>query len=366
MRFRSTAIRVAALVATLILLPFLAACGKSVGYATSAETRIFIDSAGRKVELPKEITKVAPSGTVATMILSTICPEYLVCVSGVPSSGQYPYLPPRLIDLPTTGQLYGSRSTINHESLIKAAPQVIIDLGDRKETIASDMNALQKATGVAAIFLEADLPHLAEAYRTLGALLGLEERAEECASFIDKTLALAGENAARIAKEDRKTIMYATGTSGLNANAQGSVQAQVIDIVGGNNAVIVDDVTNQGGGTMLSLEQIYRFDPDVILFTNGSMYGMVSETASWAGLSAIKSGAYYETPYLPYNWMSSPPSVNMVIGVWWLGNLLYPEVYDYDMASVAREFYRIFWGYDLTAEEAESMLARSTLKGVGK
>ena len=67
-------------------------------------------------------------------------------------------------------------------------------------------------------------------------------------------------------------------------------------------------------------------------------------------------------PGLPYDWMSSPPSVNRVLGIWWLGNLLYPQLYDYDMTAVAQEYYRLFWHYDLSAEEAAGMLSRSTLR----
>ena len=60
--------------------------------------------------------------------------------------------------------------------------------------------------------------------------------------------------------------------------------------------------------------------------------------------------------------MSSPPSVNRVLGVWWLGNLLYPEIYDYDMIQVAQDYYALFWHYELSAEEAEALLSHSTLK----
>ena len=59
---------------------------------------------------------------------------------------------------------------------------------------------------------------------------------------------------------------------------------------------------------------------------------------------------------------NSPPSVNRVLGIWWLGNLLYPQLYDYDMTAVAQEYYRLFWHYDLSAEEAAGMLSRSTLR----
>ena len=52
----------------------------------------------------------------------------------------------------------------------------------------------------------------------------------------------------------------------------------------------------------------------------------------------------------------------MILGVWWAGNILYPEIYDYDMVEVAQRIYRLFWNYELTEEEARLMLAASTLK----
>ena len=60
---------------------------------------------------------------------------------------------------------------------------------------------------------------------------------------------------------------------------------------------------------------------------------------------------------------NSPPSVNRVLGVWWLGNLLYPELYDYDMIAVAQEFYSLFWHYELSEDEARTLMAHSTYRG---
>jgi iron complex transport system substrate-binding protein len=267
--------------------------------------------------------------------------------------------------LPTTGQLYGSKSTINLESLISANPQAIIDLGDRKEGIASDMDALQKQTGIASIYLEADLPHMSEAYRTMGQLFGLGERAEAIASFIDETMKMAEENSAKIPDKDRKSVMFTSGSDGLDTNAYGSSQAQVIELVGGKNAVVVEDVSSKGGGNSIDMEQLYNFDPEVIIFSNGSIYDEVGGMAAWKNVAAIKNGSYYEIPSLPYNWMSSPPSVNMVLGIWWLGNLLYPDIYDYDMADQARKIYKLLWNYELSAEEARELLSASTLKNAG-
>ncbi len=353
--------RIAAILIAAALILGLSACSSS----TEKGTASFTDSAGRTVELPGKITKVAPSGAVATMILATLCPDYLVSVGGAPTDKQAAYLPKRLSSLPVTGQLYGSKSTINLEELINAGPQLIIDLGDKKEGIAADMDALQKQTGITTIFLEADLDSAAEAYRSLGKILGLEERAEAIASFIDETVSMASKNAAKIGEGDRISVMYTSGESGLNTDARGSVQAQVIELIGAENAIVVDDVTNKGGGNVIDMEQLYNADPEVIIFAGGSIYETVANDSAWAGLKAVKDGRYYEIPMLPYNWMSNPPSINMTLGVWWLGNLLYPDIYDYDMVEKTKEIYKLLWNYDMSDDEARTLLARSTLKNAG-
>ena len=328
-----------------------------------AETVSFTDSLGRTVELPADITRIAPSGAVATMILAAIAPEFMVAINAAPTEKQLAFLPANLADLPETGQMYGSKANLNLETVLSADPQVVIDLGDKKDDMAEDLDALQEQTGIPVIFIEADLPHMAAAFHTLGSILsGKAERGEALAVFVDRTTTMAAENAAKITDETCVSAMYTTGEDGLGTNAAGSVQAQVLDMVGVENAVVVEDVTNKGGGNIISLEQLYNFDPDVILFADGSIYDTVADDPAWSQLTAISTGKYYEVPGTPYSWLSGPPSMNMLLGVWWLGNLIYPEIYDYDMTSVAKEAYSLLWGYELSDEEVTSLLAHSTLK----
>ena len=75
-----------------------------------------------------------------------------------------------------------------------------------------------------------------------------------------------------------------------------------------------------------------------------------------------EDGKVYTVPCDPYCWLSAPPSMNMILGVWWLGNLIYPEIYDYDMAEMTQEFYKTLWGYELSSDEVTALLANSTLK----
>ena len=354
----------ALLLAVLLILSCLTACGAKTAPAYSGPTVSFTDDLGRTVDIPQTLTSVAPSGAVASMFLAAVAPEYMATINATPSSSQHQYLDPRLIDLPTTGQMYGSKSTLNLESILSSGAQVVVDLGDKKDNMAADLDALQQQIGIPVIFIEADLPHMAAAFRTLGQILsGKAARGEALAAFVEQTLSMAEENAAKLTDAERLSVLYTSGSSGLNTNAKGSTQAQVLDLMGLANAAVVEEVSSKGGGNPISLEQLYRFDPDVILFAAGSIYATAADDPAWQPLRAIETGRFYEIPSLPYSWLSNPPSLNMLLGVWWLGNLLYPQYYDYDMVEKTQEIFKLLWNYDLSEEDARAMLKNSTLKG---
>lgn len=367
MRKRKTRIIVSAVTALIMMLSLtLTGCGgneSDYDPLEGVETQMVMDDSGRdEVEIPAEITRIAPSGATATMMLTPIASDLMVGIAASPSVDQEKYLPEELLYLPTFGQFYGSKSTLNMEALIEAEPQVIFDLGDKKVTVKADMDSIGKQTGIPALFYDGTLEHMADTYRTLGKLLGREERGEEIAEFIDRTVDMAERNSAKISDKDKITILYGTGATGLAVNAQGSSQAQVIPLIGAKNAIIPEEITDKGGGTIVSMESLYEDEPDMIILTEGGPYEELQDN-EWSELKAVKTGRYYEIPGDPYCWMSSPPSVNMVLGVWWLGQLAYPDVYnDYDMVEVAREYYKLFWNYDLSDKEAKAMLSNSYFK----
>jgi iron complex transport system substrate-binding protein len=48
-------------------------------------------------------------------------------------------------------------------------------------------------------------------------------------------------------------------------------------------------------------------------------------------------------PSLPFGWIDFPPSVNRLIGLLWLGQVLYPELFREDLRQEARAFYELFY-----------------------
>jgi iron complex transport system substrate-binding protein len=340
------------LLLSVLATPGYAAAGREAPRA-AAETRIFIDSTGRELELPAKITRIAPSGGLAEMFLIAIAPELLCAVSSEPSPGEAEFFPKVLAGLPVVGQFYGG-GRLNPEEIAKIGPDVIIDIGEPKASIASDMNSITRATAVPAIHITAALRSTPEAYRTLGKLLDREEKGEALARFCERTLALA-DGVVSGAGVNKKTALYCLGRQGLNVLAKGSFHTEIFDWMTDNRAV-VDNPSSRGGGNETDLEQILLWDPEIIFFGPGSIYAAAGADPVWKQLRAVRSGAYYEVPSGPYNWMGSPPSINRYLGMLWMGKVLYPQYAGYDLYTEAAEYYRLFYGYELSREQFNRLI----------
>ena len=351
--------RVVALLLTMaLLLVMLVGCASEPDQEGSAApaTREFTDSTGRTVTIPCEVTKIAISGPLSQVYILPLAGDLLVGVSNAYAVEEAKYLPAYIFEKTEIGQLYGGKGEMDLEALLLAAPDVVIDIGDAKDTIAEDMNALSEQTGIPFVHVDATVATAPEAYRKLGELVGREEQAEELASYCQKILDQMADLMERVdADNARKTMLYCLGDAGVNVIAEGSFHAETVNLMSQNLAV-VEEVVSSGAGNEVDLEQLMVWNPEVIVFAPDSIYDSVGALDGWQSLSAIADGTYYKTPYGPYGWLSSPPAVQRYLGMLWLGALLYPDYVNYDLQEAVTEYYKLFYGCDLTDEMYRALM----------
>lgn len=320
------------------------------------ETRIFTDSCGREVELPKKISAYVPSGPLAQIILYAIAPDEMVGLAANWSDSAKGIIDEKHLDLPYFGQLYGS-ANLNVEELALADPQVLIDMGEVKESIKEDLDVLQKQTNIPTVFVESNMEMMPETFRMLGELLGKEDEAEELAAFCekvyDRTVAIMEK-----VGDNKVKGLFVVGEDGLNVLAKTSFQAETFDMLADNLAV-VDNPVGKGTGNEVTMEQIALWNPDFVLFGPGSIYSTVAENPSWSEIKAVMNSNYVEVPEGPHNWMGSPPSVQQYLGLIWLTAELYPDYCDYDVKADIMEYYRLFYQCELTEEQYEALTANA-------
>ena len=329
--------------------------------AKASGTVSFTDSAGRTVELPAKIERVAITGPISQMFMFTLAPEKMVGLSNKLSDTEAKYVGSDYANLPVYGQIYGGKGDFNKEAVANADPQVIIDIGEAKKTIVEDMDAIQESTGIPCVHIEASFDSYDEAYKKLGELLGVQDRANELADYCAKAYKDTTDAIASVPEADRVKVLYLLGDAGLNVMAKGSFQATVVDRVA-TNVAEVEKASGSGFGNESSFEQIAMWDPQMIIFAPGSIYDTVGSDDAWKTLAAISSGNYYAVPGEPYNWISSPPGVNQVLGYQWFARLCYPSKFKDGIADTVKGYYKTFYGYDMSDAECEKLIANSVPK----
>lgn len=345
-----------ALLLAVVMVLGLMACGTKKTEEDPNATRTFTDSTGREVEVPVQIDKVALSGPMAQIVLFALCPDKLVGVSNAWSTEAEQYLDEKYFTMPEIGQLYGGKGELNPETLLQSGAQVVIDVGEPKGSIAEDLDALQEQTGIPFVHITATTETTGDAYRMLGDLLNMKDEAQTlaayCEKIYDRTVSIAG-------SVEKANVLYVTGDMGQNVIAAGSYHAEILDLLT-NNLAVVDEPSSKGTGNEVSMEQILTWDPDVVIFAPESIYDTVADDAAWQSVTAIKNGAYYEVPFVPYNWMGFPPSVQRYLGMMWLSKVLYPDATaEYDLFSDVQEYYKLFYHCDLTQAQFDALVANS-------
>jgi iron complex transport system substrate-binding protein len=322
----------------------------------AAPARTVTDSAGRRVEVPERIARVFAAGPPASTLLYVVAPDRMTGWVRAPRPAEKPYLLPATRDLPELGRLTGRGDTVNLERLMAEKPDIILDFGTVNGTYVSLADRVQAQTGIPYILIDGRFENTAAALRLVGDILGVPERGAALAAYAERVFARVDATLARVPAAKRPRIYLARGQEGLETGVRGSINTEIIERVGGVN--VVDGLAGKGGLANVSPEQILAFAPEIIVTLDAGFAASVGGRSEWAAIPAVKEKKVYVAPSLPFGFIDTPPSVNRLIGLTWLMQLLYPAEGG-DLAAEVRDFYRLFYQVNLGDADLKRLLAGS-------
>lgn len=341
---------------------FSAAAEASTGIKAEGAVDI-VDMGGRKVTIPApgKLVRMYPDGATSLMLLYTLAPDKLTAApsnSGRAfSDEQKKFIVPEVHDLPSYGTRSGNGS-LNLEEIKNADVQAILSMGTgaiNKNDI-SQADELQAQLDIPVVLFSGDMADYAEAYRLLGKIIGRESDAERLIAYTAGIVAAVERVAAQVPEGARVTLYYAEGDDGLATEPASSNRSYVFNTAGARNIAEVDSKAGFGQSAV-SMEQVLSWNPQVIIAQGGSRaYETILSDANWATIDAVKNGRVYKMPNMPYSWADRPPSVNRFIGLHWMANLLYPELYDIDIADVAIDYFKTMYHVDVARADMEELL----------
>ena len=287
------------------------------------------------------------------------------------------YLHPWLNDLPCINSPQGN--IINYETLASANPQlVILRVGDctlrgaNPETVEKTIGTIE-ALGIPLVVIfspnyynKAELSSMREEMRVLGDIFGQREKALKLFDYLDATEKMIRKRTASIKEKNKVSMLYL----GLNPNVRKKGAAGSVSGVNTPESYIIEGIANaknaftgKGSGVIMSAEQLYSLNPDVIVLPTSNGYHPPRELYESPDfqilqeLKAVKNKRVYAMPWSP---MNCARRVEYPIDMMIIAKAAYPDKFkDIKVHTFVLQFYKDV--YNVSDKDAEALRSEQIL-----
>lgn len=301
------------------------------------ETVIVTDQLGRKVEIPKQVKKIAALHHFGGKIVYALNQQHLLIEKGIYGREAIALnkIDKEFAALPDLS--IGSNANI--EGLVSLSPEIIFFYASGA---LSEMEQFKNA-GVPVLAIKGEtFEESFEAVRLMSNVLNCREKGEQYIKTCQNLLAMV-ENRLKDRVPQPLKVMFAGPKSIYSVATGNMLQTRILELSGAVN--VADKLI--GSWANVSPEQIAMWNPDVV-FLGSSLdtYGKdkIFKNSHFQTVKAIKNRKVYSFPSNIGWW--DYPAPHCVLGVLWSAKILYPEIFsDIDMMTQANQFYKKFVGH---------------------
>jgi iron complex transport system substrate-binding protein len=353
--------RVLALALILLIIFLLPGCQQSPEGAIdengAQETIIVEDCLGRKVEVPKNVERIAALYSFAGYAVGLLGrgADLVAVPGGLKRDVLFCRFYPEVKEASVPRQ-----QTINIEELLKIKPDLVII----REDTASDEKEVEKLE-------KAGLPYIVVEYSTIeeqqkaleiiGKAIGREKEAAAYNEYYNQVIARVQEVLQDI-PEDERVRVYHSENQALRTIHHTSLAADWSRAAGIINVSVGEELTLIGNDYYTTLEQVLIWDPEVIIANENTAVDLILGNPQWSGIKAVREGRVYQLPHGISRW-GHPSSVETPLVILWTAKTVYPELFeDVDMEAEVEYFYKTFFNYQLSEEDIKQILSGKGLR----
>ena len=327
----------------------LCGCGPKEN-VPKGETVSVTDCAGRTVDVPKDpqsICCVCPfSGSLVVMFglgdrMTTTC-------NNVWRSNLLKAICPSVADM----TVVKNNGSLNAEAVMSLKTDLII-INDGMYASEDERKKLDSLGIPYVVIGFTDIESQLDAIEILGKVLGSEEEAGEYIDWCRNTYSEV--RTALSASLGPKISLYHAVNEATRTDYDGSICAEWIAMTGVRNVSLGSELKLEGEKAYTTLEQIYSWDPDMIICNEPGVDDYILSDPKWAGLRCVREAKVYQIP-VGVARMGHPTSTETPLALMWLAELLYPELYDIDYVQVLKDYYHRFYDYDISDDTAEAII----------
>lgn len=311
------------------------------------------DYLGREVTIEKPVKKIACGYAYAGHVTALLGrgDDIVAVVGGLQRDKMLTDLYPCIKELPVPF----SSGAINIEELLKVEPDIVFV----KSSTATNKSEIEKLEKFDIPYITVDYKNVEEqieSIRLIGKTLGEEEKAEAYIDYYINTIKHIETTSSKIPEDEVVSLYHSVNeatrtTSGESLPVDWLKRIHVKNVAEGKELKMVDN------DTYATLEQIYLWDPEVIIVNEPGVAEYILTNEKWSGLSAVKAKAVYQMPIGISRW-GHHGSLETPLAMLWTSKLIYPDYYaELDMEKETKDYYKRFYDIDLDQEEIKKILS---------
>lgn len=358
-------------------LQHLAALLAAALLALPASARTVVDDNGDKVDVPEKIERAVVANIFPfASAVAVYTGRGDVIVGMHPSSwaaAKSGLLGEVFPDVLKADHDFMKGAALNIEALMALSPDVVfVNAADRR-TIAMVRGAGLAAYAVSTTKWDYDPMATHAAWmKDLAELFPEADAAGKRAAAIEaesaRIRALVDERTQRAAEKPRALFIVRMDERQIVTSGQRFFGDWWIRTAQGINAA--HDIAGENANAVVSMEQVYAWNPDVIFITNFTpvmpqdlVNGRVPGQ-DWSEVAAVQTGRVHKMPLGFYRTFT--PSAETPLTLLWIAAKLHPEAFaDVDLRSEAKTFYKNAFGLDLTDRQVDAILSPDAAAGRG-
>jgi iron complex transport system substrate-binding protein len=311
--------------------------------SSSAQKLTLRDSLGRAVEVPTRAERILSLQPEITRIIVALgAGDRLVGLDYFLRRDDHVFkiIYPEQARLPVVSK---PDDSVNKEAIVALSPDIIF--ASPSEFLVPD--SIQRALGLPVVALSSlgSFDRLLEEIELVGRITGLDKRAKELADYFRENMAAVARALSSVPEEERPRVYLAFWSSLLRT----PVFYEPVDRAGGENvaAGLLPSFTGSPG-TVVTIEQVIKWDPDIILVHGNYLprerQVTVDEIMADKRLSSVKAVRNGRVFYTFGYWYWWDPA-EVLVETLYLANLFYPGKFgDIDIDAAGNAIFQKFYG----------------------
>ena len=347
----------------LLCLPLLYACGsretdsplpqEPEANMAAAPLLTVVDSIGHELTVPREIRRIACLYAFTCHVTTMLDRggDIVAVVNGSKRDLLLNEVNPaiRLAGTPS------AEGIINIEELLKLEPDIVFLKGETAG-LESEIEKLERFSLPWAAIDYRSIKEQMEAIEIMGKILGRSEKARAYNDYYRESIRFTEERLEDLPREERIRVYHSVNEA-TRTDAPGTLEAEWTEIAGTMNVSVGEPLRFFDNKHFASLEQIFLWNPEVILVNQEGVDRYMLTNEKWAALPAVRAERVYQIPVGISRW-GHPGGMETPLAIIWTAKKLYPERFrDVNLEEMVRNFYSTFFGIELTEEMTAQILS---------